>query len=230
MHRKRDLLCGIRSNGGITKAFNTLEELCLHVNSVYGDEWRRYVRVRIEGIKDQVLAQLHAPRRIDVFAPDLQGKLDELGRVTYNGSTFIIFNTPSDGSCMYHSIAAMLHGTVDDTTAGGLNKMLLIFYQTKGQIKQVLERRGINFENKLEDLRSPGHWGEFTDTVAIATLFKVKFLVFLADSMENLRILNIQEVIGLRSNGYRLSRPKQVDRILVFFTTNSHYGVGVRRN
>ena len=72
-----------------------------------------------------------------MFAPDLQGNLEEVGNITHNAKTFTIFNTPSDRSCMFHAIAAILHGVVDDTTAVGLKMMLFEFYQSKGKIKEV---------------------------------------------------------------------------------------------
>lgn len=222
-------ICAVQvSTGGMTKGFKTLDELAQYIYSTYGDRWSRCVRR-----KDTDTGGIsHTDKTNKVMiAADLEGDFPMLDKdINYGGVAYKIFDAPRDGSCMYHVIEALLRPHLDNPPSPiALRAQLIEFYSGTGEIQQKFqELLGVNFEERRRDVMSPDNWGQYDDLIILASIYRVSFYLFIVESLNDIRVLNAQEIIGLRRDGVRLSRPAQLSRVLIFFRRNQHYGVGVR--
>lgn len=84
-----------------------------------------------------------------------------------------------------------------------------------------------SFEDRLRDVCSANNWGQYDDALCLATMKKLSFFIVTVESRRKLRVLHREEVVGRRVNGWKMAKPTQSSRIMVYFRMNSHYGVGV---
>ena len=74
--------------------------------------------------------------------------------ITEPGS-YTVYDSPRDGSCMYHSVSVVLQPIMRERTpsAEGLKATLQVFYSQRGQLQQNMERLlTITFKDKLKDV------------------------------------------------------------------------------
>ena len=85
------------------------------------------------------LAQ-HKDVKLDV-APDIHGLFPTIGDITFNRMKYTVYNSPHDGSYMYHSVSAVLQPIMREhtPTAEGLKEALKVFYSQRGQLQQNME-------------------------------------------------------------------------------------------
>lgn len=163
-------------------------------------------------------------------APDIYGIFPLLFTITYNGKTYLIYDSPHDSSCMYHSLSAVMHPLFQESTlsATTLKKALVTFYSQRGEMCNNMERLlAIRFEDRLKDVKQKDHWGEYTDAFSLAKIYSIKFILAILNSTDNSRVLSVQEVHGFRKDDRRMARIREAERMLIFFQRNSHYGVAV---
>ena len=113
--------------------------------------------------------------------------------ITEPGS-YTVYDSPHDGSCMYHSVSAVLQPIMREHTpsAEGLKAALQVFYSQRGQLQQNMERLlTITFEDKLKDVSQEDHWGEFTDAFNLAIIYSIQTKVAIVNSTENIRMKSI---------------------------------------
>ena len=107
--------------GGITKAFTNLDQLANYVYRKYGTNWESYVGTLS---KDGYPTKHHGSKT--TLGPDVQVIFPFIGHFRHNNIDFTVFNSPHDGSCMYHSVSAVLQPIMLENTpsAEGLKKSL----------------------------------------------------------------------------------------------------------
>ena len=173
--------------GGTTKAFSTLNELAMHIYGRYGCNWPKFIRRRT--IATGELAKQYSVEKS--AAPDLFGNFPAIGRVVYNGKLYTVYDAPADGSCMYHAISAVCRPILKEATpsAGTFKQGLVKFYMMDNAIKRKMEETfNISFKDRLRDVQSPSHWGEYTDVFALSTIYNISFNLAICGSTENLKI------------------------------------------
>ena len=120
------MVCAVSTHtGGITKAFTNLDQLANHVYGKYGTNWKSYVATLS---KDGHPTKHHGSEK-PTLGPDVQGIFPFIGHFRHNNTEFTVFDSPHDGSCMYHSISAVLQPIMLENTpsAEGLKESLQIF-------------------------------------------------------------------------------------------------------
>ena len=100
-HPKNEMLiCGLSSKGGVTKAFETEEELARHILQKYGEGWRDEIcTIDVDG-------QVTKRRRVqdENFIADLKN-YDYVGRKIIDRK---IYSANADGNCCYHAYCSMI--------------------------------------------------------------------------------------------------------------------------
>ena len=204
-----------------------MDHLASHIYHKYGEQWDRFVRLRnLETGRPAT----HGGKK-PLVAPDLYGIFPTIEKkLFYNKKTYTIFDSPHDGSCMYHSLSAVLQPLHLDNTpsADSLKRALIAYYSQRGQVRKMIEKAlPISFEERLKDLQQPYHWGEYTDAFILATIFGVKFNIIIVSSIASPTIKSVQEVKGFRKDGKKVAIATQLHRMLIYFENEQHYGVAV---
>ena len=101
-----NLICAVRTNtGGVTRAFDIIEQLANHICEQYGKSYADHVRVK----NPDTVKIASATSTKSSTAPDIKPDFPRLSKlITYNDINYIIYDSPRDGSCLYHSVAAIL--------------------------------------------------------------------------------------------------------------------------
>ena len=166
-----------------------------------------------------------------MHAPDLEGNAAFLGELVIGKEHYAVYSSPADGSCFYHSCRDMLRPLYkqDTPSAPAIREMIKTFYRScDNPLRSALEEQlGVRFEDRYDDLCQPNNWGQFDDALCLATMKGLTFMMITVESTRKLKVLHKEKVTGRRANGYRLSKPKGCERLLIYFERNSHYGVGV---
>ena len=146
-----------------------------HLYGKYGENWQNYVRI----VSPSGSLTKHKDVKLDI-APDIHGIFPTIGNITYNRTRYMVYDSPHDGSYMYHSVSAVLQLIMREYTpsAEGLKAALQVFYSQRGQLQQNMERLlAISFKDKLKDVSWEDHWGEFTDAFSLATIYSIQMKV-----------------------------------------------------
>ena len=103
------------------------------------------------------------------------------------------------------------------------------FYKTSsGRLKESLEwLLCTTFQERYRDVCRSNNWGQYDDALCLATMMRLSFYILTVDSIHSFRILHKEEVVGHRANGWRNSKTRGCERVLIYFQTNAHYGIGV---
>ena len=216
--------CGVLSNGGMTVSFSRKDELAKHVLEKFGDDWKVHVRM----IKEDG-ERIPTNRGVE----DLN-KWSRTGMFTVGGISFNAYSAAMDGSCCYHSYCRMIKHTIGVMTANELKKLLYNFYNNetsnRRQRKKLEGLYAFNFRDKKREVMTPGNWGDLIDLAALASMHKLRFIVYTIQSIDNNTHMHSQTVHGISRDGQRISRPQDMERGLVFYHANSHYGIAVPVN
>ena len=142
-----------------------------------------------------------------------------------------MYSSPMDGSCFYHSFSYMLHPLMKDETPSpkAIKEMVKEFYKTSsGRLKESLEKLlCTTFQEGYRDVCRPNNWGQYDDALCLATIMRLSFYILTVDSIHSWRVLHREVVVGRRANGWRNLNTTGCERILIYFQTNAHYGIGV---
>ena len=100
-----NLICAVTVNtGGVMKGFTTMDQLAKHIYGKYNKQWNNYVHKKNKDTGDIATHGGIKPLQ----APDIYGISPILFTITYNGKTYLIYDSPHDSSCMYHSLSAVM--------------------------------------------------------------------------------------------------------------------------
>jgi len=112
-------ICGVTSNGGVTKSFGNKDELAQYILDNYGEGWCD--EVRIIDVDGEPIQRSKVPT--GNFIADLKN-YDYLGHRIIDGQECRIFSANADGSCCYHAYCAMIHHEIDIIDANFAKSLL----------------------------------------------------------------------------------------------------------
>ena len=99
------MICAVTTHtGGITKAFILLDQLANLVHGKYGKNWKNYVRT----VSKDGYPTKHSGAKKPTLGTDVQGIFPYIGHFLHNNTNFTVFDSPHDGSCMYHLVSVVL--------------------------------------------------------------------------------------------------------------------------
>ena len=128
-----NLICTVTVNtGDVTKGFTTMDQLAKHIYGKYGKQWNNYIHKKNKDTSEIATHGGIKPLQV----PDIYGISPILFRITYYDKTYLIYDSPHDGSCMYHSLSAVMHALFQESTlsATALKKALVTFYSQRGEM------------------------------------------------------------------------------------------------
>ena len=204
--KNKELMCCINQEGHCTKTFSTRIELARHIYGKYGLAWERNIRVIDNG---EEMIPLSKKVRVNE-APDLAGMYDVIGMLYVGLQRYMVHNAPRDGSCFYHSFSSMRQPILKEETpsARAIKEILREFYKRNDTpLKRSLESLlSCSFVDRYRDIGNPGHWEHYNDTLCLASIYKIKFKIA---TVQRMRVVHSEEVVGRKKNGYRLSHTQK---------------------
>ena len=201
--RNDKLLCCITNEGHCTKGYSSRRQLANHIYEKYGEMWDTNIKIVNN---DGEMAPQRKKARPSI-APDMEGIYHDIGVFYVNNIRYTMFDAPRDGSCFYHSFSCILKPLLGTQcpSAGVIKETLREFYRDNDtQQKRSLENLlSCTFQERLQDIEDPGHWGQFDDALCLATIFKVKCSIIQVGSSRRPKTMHEEVVTGRKRNGHR---------------------------
>ena len=91
----------------------------------------------------------------------------------------------------------------------------------------MLTPQSVSSNHRHRECGNPHEWGGFEDALCLASIYRIRFSIITVRSCVNKSMMNHQVMTGRKKDGRRLSHPHDLERVLIYFNNEAHYGVGV---
>ena len=160
-----------------------MDQLVKHIHGKYGKQWNSYIRKKNKDTSEITHGGIKSLQAPDIYISSRYiWHFSNSFSITYNSKTYSIYDSPHDGSCLYHPLSAVMHPLYQDSTpsATALKKALVTFYSQRGEMWNNMKRLlVIRFDDRLTDVKQKDHWGKYADAFSLVTINSLKFtLIF----------------------------------------------------